>query len=224
MSTPFGLTERQVGQLIKPLNKTRVLTAQGHSHLPTFDVIAHLTRIFGIGGWSFEIVDLKLIHERSTGVSDKQSGRWWVTYLCHGRLTIRNLEGETIATFEDVATGSAQNQPSPGDAHDMAVKNARSYCVKRCAKDLGDQFGLSLYNKGSVKPLIGATLTFTDEEDVERHAQAPKTLGNDEVDAPELGETTRVRAIPKLPPRATKDEPSGTTVTIQRPMNLQIEG
>ena len=38
------------------------------------------------------------------------------------------------------------NQASVGAAHDLAMKSAISQALKRCAANLGDQFGLSLYS------------------------------------------------------------------------------
>lgn len=56
--------------------------------------------------------------------------------------------------------------------------------MKRCAKDLGDQFGLALYNKGQTAALVGKTLVMPDgaelDEDMEEHAPAPASMGNDE--------------------------------------------
>lgn len=188
----MSLSTAQLRQLTKPINPRRVMSAQGQSHVAAFDVIAHLTRVFG-PNWSFDVVALDLVHERSIAPkadNPKDQGRWWVTYRCTGRLEIRDAEGNYVTHHMDAATGSAQNMPSPGDAHDFAVKNAVSYTIKRCAKNLGDQFGLSLYNKGSRDPLVGGMLILVDE-DVEQHAQAPLTLGNDEVDVT-TGEMTPV--------------------------------
>lgn len=50
------------------------------------------------------------------------------------------------------------NLPDPGEAHDMAVKTAESDAFKRAAINLGDNFGLSLYNNGSVAPVVRATI------------------------------------------------------------------
>lgn len=181
----MSLTAEQVSKLLDPIKPHRVYQAQGQSHVPAFDVIAHLTRIFGFGGWDKQILSLDLVHERHTEPDEKdKQGRWWVTYRCVMRLTIKDPEGRVVMVTEDAATGSAQNMPSPADAHDFAVKNAVSYAVKRCAKDLGDQFGLSLYNKGQTGPLVKATLVGGSEpgEDVEAHAPAPLSIGNDELD------------------------------------------
>ena len=40
----------------------------------------------------------------------------------------------------------------------MAVKTAESDALKRAAINLGDQFGLSLYNNGSTAPVVTQTL------------------------------------------------------------------
>lgn len=204
MSEHGQLTPAQVDVLLRPINPRRVLQAQGQSHIPAYDVVAHLTRVFGFEGWDKEIVSLDLVHERCVGANDKTQGRWWVTYRCVMRLTVRDPKGRVVTVKEDGATGSAQNMPSPADAHDFAMKNAISYAIKRCAKDLGDQFGLSLYNKGSTSALL-AKLVVSGATDVEDHVPAPLSMGNDErqFDA-ETGEVSapaapRRRAAPQKP-------------------------
>ena len=62
--------------------------------------------------------------------------------------------------MEDVGTGEAINQPSRGDAHDLALKSAVSGALKRCAKDLGDQYGLGLYDKGSLEPTVRKVIAY----------------------------------------------------------------
>lgn len=191
----MSLTRAQVETLLRPIRPHRVMQAQGQSHVAAFDVIAHLNRVFGFGGWDKEILSLDLVHEfhtdpelKSDG-SVKNLGRWWVTYGCTMRLTVKDPDGHIVSVHEDAATGSAQNQNGPADGHDLAMKNAVSYALKRCAKDLGDQFGLSLYNKGQTGALVGKTLVMPGgdggtDEDVEEHAPAPLTLGNDEREEP----------------------------------------
>ena len=150
------LSEKQVEVLLAPIKPGRVYTSQGQSHVAAFDVAAHLTRMFGFGGWEKEILSLDLVAERE----QEKGGRTghWVTYRCVMRLRVFDPAGELVCAIDDAATGSSQNMPSAGDAHDFAVKNAVSYALKRCAKDLGDQFGLSLYNKGATGPLVKNTL------------------------------------------------------------------
>ena len=170
------LTNEQREVLLRPVNPTRVLLAQGQSHLPAYDVEAHLTRIFGFEGWDREITELWLIHETPL----EKGGRtgWTVTYGCKLRLTTRDVDGNVIATRDGAATGSANNLPSRGDAHDFAMKNADSYALKRAAKSFGDQFGLSLYNKGSTKALIKTVIAYGHGET--NDYEAPQSMGNDE--------------------------------------------
>jgi hypothetical protein len=40
----------------------------------------------------------------------------------------------------------------------MAIKTAESDALKRAAINIGDQFGLSLYNNGSTTPVVVKTL------------------------------------------------------------------
>jgi hypothetical protein len=191
----MGLNTRQIEQLLRPVNPKRVQRDRaGNSHLAAYDVSAHLTRIFGFGGWEKRIRTLELVSE--DGVKDGNRTGWWVTYRCLMTLDIKDPSGAVIWSNDDGATGSSSNLPSRGDAHDFALKNAISYALKRCAKDLGDQFGLSLYNKGSLHALIGTTLSFEGDSaaDVEK-------------DIPELHPDTDDAVAPDtapVPPPATR--------------------
>ncbi len=53
------IAETQLEQLFKPLNKARIKSRAGAgSYLEAWDVISHLTRIFGPFGWDKEVTDL----------------------------------------------------------------------------------------------------------------------------------------------------------------------
>ena len=137
--------------LARPIDPKRVLKdGKGMSHLSQQDVTAHLTRILGYGNYDVEIVDLQGVFEHPR---DDKGQRFDVCYRARVRLTVRNTDGETVAVYEDVSTATAQNQKR-GDAHDLSAKSAVSLAKKRCAINLGDGFGLALYNKGQVAPLV----------------------------------------------------------------------
>jgi hypothetical protein len=163
------LTAAQVAQLLQPIRPERVLTANNQSHVAQQDVTAHLTRIFGFEGWDKTILDLRCVRDEQVDVRKKPSDPPRivpaVTYVCQLRLTVRDPDGNTVKVIEDVGTGTSPNLPSHGDAHDFAAKNAVSYALKRCAKDLGDQFGLSLYNKGQRTALVKDTLVRRNGQD-----------------------------------------------------------
>lgn len=138
----FTATQRAV--LRQPLTRSRVYEHRGNSYLATWDVRAHLTRIFGFGNWDFHVVDLTQCDAWATHDDAGKPSRFWAAYRCVGRLTVRDRDGNEV-TYEDAAVGEASNQTSVGSAHDLAVKSSVSGALKRCAVNLGTQFGLSLY-------------------------------------------------------------------------------
>jgi hypothetical protein len=179
----MGLNAKQVEQLLRPVNPKRVQKDNsGMSHLAAYDVSAHLTRIFGFGGWEKRITALELVSEQ--GIEKGSRTGWWVTYRCQMTLIVKDPAGNVVWSNDDGATGSASNLPSKGDAHDFALKNAISYALKRCAKDLGDQFGLSLYNKGSMTALVGKVLAADDETPADVESVITTELHPDTEDAP----------------------------------------
>ncbi len=153
------LTSTQVDALLAPLHPSRVRQAQGQAHLEAWDVRRHLLRVFGWGGWDFTVVSCDLVAQLDTPPpSSGGKTRYTVVYRVLGRLTIKDPAGQVLAVYEDGATGDAANQPSLGDAHDMAMKTALSQALKRCAMNLGDGFGLSLYNNGRTEAVVGRSL------------------------------------------------------------------
>lgn len=183
-----GFTRAQVDQLLRPINRNRVLSdGKGHSHVSQQDVVAHLIRVFGFGSFDTEVVSHELVFEepRYDKKTGEATGRWDVCYRTLLRLTVKDADGNAICHFEDGSTATAQNQ-TRGDGHDLAYKSSLSLAKKRCAINLGDQFGLSLYNKGQLEALVMGSLILPDGETAEADMQEGVTeqvaLGNDEVD------------------------------------------
>lgn len=181
------LNNEQLQTLLKPILPKRVMQANGQSHVPAYDVAAHLTRIFGYGNWETSNVVATLASESSeerTGKNGQKYLAWTVVYTATLRLTIKDMHGNYIASWENGAAGDAVNQPSRGDAHHLAMTTAISTAMKRCAAfGLGDQFGLSLYNKGSKSALVVTTLQTIlpgTEVDLQENSPEPQSLGNDE--------------------------------------------
>jgi hypothetical protein len=156
------LTAQQIDFLLEPIQPQRVKTADGQSYLPQQDVRAHLTRVFGFCGWSSTVTDSSMIAEDYVTWADKRSGQqksgYDALWRARVRITLRDPEGVELAQYEDEATGEATHQPSKAAAHDLALKSAVSTALKRAATSLGDQFGLSLYNKGSRDQFVCFTL------------------------------------------------------------------
>lgn len=153
------LTPEQHARLLSPIHPGRVTQTQGQSNLEAYDVRAHLTRLFGFGGWDGIADVMEMIGERW---GENRSGKPAVTvaYRCRYTLRVRTTAGQDLATYTEWAMGDAQSFPEfkYGDAHDFAMKSAESQALKRCAMNLGDQFGLSLYRKGSLDAVVGWTM------------------------------------------------------------------
>lgn len=154
------LTDKQREVLMRDLNRSRVKVLDGLSHLEAWDVRAHLIRIFGFGGW--DEVDggqgTVLLYEVQTQTRGGKDA-WKVAYRATRKLTVRDPDGDLLCCYEATAVGeSIMPDFKRGDAHDMAIKTAESQALKRCAINLGTQFGLGLYDNGGVRDVVRGTL------------------------------------------------------------------
>lgn len=191
------LSPEQYNQLVWPINPNRVGTnKKGYSHVEAYEIRAHLTRVFGFARWSQEVVSMEQIFEDLHTVERKGENVDVVTcaYRAQVRLTVFAPDGTELASYTEWASGDAQNfaVTSRGDAHDFAIKTAESQAFKRCAANLGDAYGLSLYRQGSKVALIGKTLVVPDGVEQE------SATGGESVDA---------HITEQLPPEA--DETGG---------------
>jgi recombination DNA repair RAD52 pathway protein len=184
----MSLTATQVEQLLRPINKSRVVRdGKGHAHVSQQDVLAYLIRVFGFGNFDIEVLRAECVFEDPAIKDGKPvQHRYTICYRALVRLTIRDADGNELCHYENGSTATAQNQ-TKGDGHDLAYKSAISLSVKRAAIALGDQFGLSLYNKGQMDALVRGTVVTpikSNEPAVDVQADVPQqlALGNDEVD------------------------------------------
>ena len=211
----YNITHEQQEVLLRPLNGTRVAkrkqAGQQLSYLEAWDVKAHMIRVFGFAGWSWDVSEATLAFEDT--VTSKSGGENWnVGYRVIGTLRVAG------ASYSEAAVGSA-TLPSRGDAHDMAIKTAESDAFKRAAINLGDQFGLGLYNGGQLVPVVRATLYGPEQygvqaqalsEAVRELAVVPVTAveGTESEEAPEAGEAPEIEpeAVPTRDSEAPVDE------------------
>jgi hypothetical protein len=202
-----GITPAQYRFLTEGINPNRVQHLRGQSHVEQWDIRRHLIRVFGFGGYDIDTKTLVLVREieHAPGAIIRKNSKgveyandrtlWTVVYRAELRLTIKDSSGRPIAHWEDGASGDSQNQPSLGDAHDQAMKTALSQALKRCAVNLGDQFGLSLYNDGRPDPVVHRSLIAPDgdavtpelptDEAVHREPEAVPPSEQDAQEAPE---------------------------------------
>ena len=182
------LSLAQVGILMQPIRGTRVANRQQGgktlSYLEAYDVRAHLIRIFGFGGFDAEILDYDLVFIRDYENNDKPMQE--IAYKARMQLTIRDRQGNAIARYTECAVGSASGGSGFGDLHDNALKTAVSDALKRCAINLGSQFGLGLYDQGSraevVRQLVEDPRGEQSQElSAEQRAALAQSLGATEV-------------------------------------------
>ena len=73
------MNRKQYEQLLKPLNPVRVSqreqAGRKFTYLEAWDVKAHLIRIFGFGGWTWNVTTAELAFEDKT-----EKGTWNVGY------------------------------------------------------------------------------------------------------------------------------------------------
>jgi recombination DNA repair RAD52 pathway protein len=152
------LSARQLAALTADLNPGRISNRKGNggagqlSYLEAWDVKATLTKVFGFGGWSSRLIEGK-IERVFTKAEIGGNAMWTVMASATIELYIHQLG----AVYSEMAV-SSQGNAQVGEAADFAIKTAESDALKRCAINLGTQFGLSLYNSGSTQDVVRVVL------------------------------------------------------------------
>jgi hypothetical protein len=179
------LAASQLAILKRAIHPNRRRQQDKHLHVEAYDVRAHLIRVFGFANWDGEVVGSWLMSDqvwtRPARTGDKprpEAQVRTVVYRVRYALTIYSLDGERMARYTEEAVGDAQGFPeaSIGEAHDFALKTAESQALKRCAINLGDQFGLGLYgDRNADKPLVEVTAWSFDDEHVHEADELDRT-------------------------------------------------
>jgi recombination DNA repair RAD52 pathway protein len=153
---PKPITQEQLGILMNPLNPARVSSrSQGGrslSYLEAYDVKATLIRIFGFGGFDSEVIETKVLEINRTEEKDKFD-KPFIKVVVLAQVTLRLTIHQTGSVYCETAAAS-QTGRDVGEVTDFAIKTAASDALKRCAINLGTQFGLSLYNNGSTDEVV----------------------------------------------------------------------
>jgi hypothetical protein len=166
----MSFNKSQQDILLKGLNPSRVekrkQAGMNLSYLSQHDVRAHLIRLFGFGGFDLTTDEADVVFQ------DESDGKWEVGCKVTMSLTVRDEYGNTVCTYSETAIGTSR-QGRRGEALDMAMKTASSDAMKRACINLGDQFGLSLYNNGQTAPIVQATLVSAYEDAPVQPVEAP---------------------------------------------------
>jgi hypothetical protein len=160
MTIPAHLSTTQLEILLRPINPRRVAHRDGQSNVEAYDIRAHLTRIFGFGRWDEIAVATRMLYEQETTTKNGKDA-YKVAYLAERCIRLRDQDGNLLCEHHGSAVGEAiMPDFKRGDAHDFAMKKAQSQALKRAAINLGDQFGLSLYAKGSTNVVVGTVVDY----------------------------------------------------------------
>ncbi|MFJ4306405.1 Rad52/Rad22 family DNA repair protein [Streptomyces pseudovenezuelae] len=155
------LSPAQIGYLLRGIDPMRVgKDGKGFAHVEAWDIRRHMIRVFGFGGFDTDLIDMHLVEQIDIPPEHPNGKtRYTVVYRMAVKLTVK-VDGLELGHWHGAAIGDATNQPSLADAHDLALKTADSQALKRAAVNMGDQFGLSLYNKGRLDPVVQGSLAY----------------------------------------------------------------
>ena len=138
--------KREAAEIVKLLNQPMsgdlvAFTYDNLPHITGYNAINQANRIFGFGGWSYDVVE-NGVRNAPVGVNGETAPLYWARV----RVSVPALEVErTDVGFGDVA---AKKEVGPREAgHEKAMKGAVTDGLKRCLRTFGSQFGNDLYRK-----------------------------------------------------------------------------
>ena len=179
-----GLPPAVTGALGQPLDPDLVSRREGRSgriydYLEGHTVIDQANRIFGYGGWGYELAGDVTLRRFETVDAETGEVKDTHAYSAPVRVTVPGAPPRTDVGFQWVA------EETPDD-HETACKGAVTDGLKRALRSFGDRFGNGLYGDrptagGSPRPQRG-------------RAQAKGRSGGG---ASNQGDETRVRKLRK---------------------------
>ena len=130
---------RQLKAKLEPKH-VKIRKANGASlhYVEGWHVIAEANRIFGYDAWDRRTI-------ASACVWSGASGQYYAAaYTAKVRVSVR--AGEITIVREGSGTGEGR-APTPGQAHELALKGAETDATKRALATFGNPFGLALYDR-----------------------------------------------------------------------------
>ena len=135
-------SEQQVRQLKAKLKARYVKTRQAEGallhYVEGWHTIAEANRIFGFDAWDRRTMSAKCVHSERSGRTH------FAAYVAKVRVSVR------AGTITIVREGSGMGEgaaPTPGKAHELALKAAETDATKRALATFGNPFGLALYDR-----------------------------------------------------------------------------
>lgn len=226
---------RQIDELVKAINPAYVETKQKLTYLAQHQARAEMNRIFGYGNWDVNADDPVLLYEnQQPGQSEATKNKmyWVCAYRIRVTVEIRDLWGMPVATYTGVHAEENAPQPNRGEAHALALTSVDSYALRRALINLGDRFGLGLYDKGSTaphgqytiqqpgNPNIGPGALYTWESDgVEQAPQAQP-----EAPAPTLAQSPQMQKFNQVQQKMQADREQARQEPMSDEMRARLQG
>ena len=207
-----SLTAAQLRLLHRGLDPKRIgKDDKNFAHMQAWDIKRYLLRVFGFAGYDTENRELTLVREIETPNGNRS--KWTVVYRAQVRLTVKDVHGRELGHWDGEAAGVGNNLPNLGDSHDMAMKSATSQALKRAATNLGDQFGLSLYNDGSAEPVVVFCMAHPPEQWQKAAEDVPEP--DDPPVKPEQGSEAAAGGTVSVDPESFQPHPDGQDLANQ---------
>ena len=141
----MALSDTQVRQLRAKLEakhvKTRNANGTNLHYVEGWHVIAEANRIFGYDAWDRRTLASHCVWSGASGAYHAAA------YTAKVRVSVR--AGDITIVREGSGTGECK-APTPGQAHELALKGAETDATKRALATFGNPFGLALYDREQV--------------------------------------------------------------------------
>ena len=156
----MALSDTQVRQLRAKLEakhvKTRKANGADLNYVEGWHVIAEANRIFGYDAWDRRTLASRCVWNGVHGDYHEAA------YIAKVRVSVRAGD---ITIVREGSGSSEAKAPTPGQAHELALKGAETDATKRALATFGNPFGLALYDReqigvrkiraGKIAPPIG---------------------------------------------------------------------
>ena len=141
----MALSDTQVRQLRAKLEAKHVKTRNANGadlhYVEGWHVIAEANRIFGYDAWDRRTLASHCVWSGQCGAYHGAA------YTAKVRVSVR--AGDITIVREGSGTGEGK-APTPGQAHELALKGAETDATKRALATFGNPFGLALYDREQV--------------------------------------------------------------------------
>jgi len=138
----MALTDTQVRQLRAKLDskyvKSRKANGNDLHYVEGWHVIAEANRIFGYDAWDRRTLASHCVCSGASGPHHTAA------YTAKVRVSVR--AGDITIVREGSGAGEGM-APTPGQAHELALKGAETDATKRALATFGNPFGLALYDR-----------------------------------------------------------------------------